>query len=85
MFGFIGVKMGRKLFCQEEVVKYVERSIILIRTEVQKIMSGRRISLSDEWMEENNMKVGDWVIIKPIKNGIEVIPAMIIPKVIEKI
>lgn len=57
----------------------------MIRTQVQKILSGRRISLSEEWMKENDLKVGDWVIVREFKNGLEIIPAIITPKIIEKI
>ena len=47
---------------------------------VQRIMSGRRISLPEWFMEENNLKVGDWILVQEVGNSLRIVPAVIIPK-----
>jgi hypothetical protein len=47
---------------------------------VQRIMSGRRISLPEWFMEENKLKVGDWVLIQEVGKALRIVPAVIIPK-----
>jgi bifunctional DNA-binding transcriptional regulator/antitoxin component of YhaV-PrlF toxin-antitoxin module len=46
----------------------------------QKILSGRRISLPVKWMKENNLKIGDWVLIYFKERHIEIVPAMVVEK-----
>ena len=47
---------------------------------VQKIMSGRRISLPEWFMEENSLKEGDWVLVQEVGNSLRIVPAVIVPK-----
>ena len=51
-----------------------------MRQQVHKVLSGRRLSLPKWFMEENNLKEGDWVIIKQYERSFEIIPARIVPK-----
>ena len=45
---------------------------------VQKILSGRRISLPVKWMKENDLKVGDWVLLIQHEKSFEIVPAEIV-------
>ena len=47
---------------------------------VQRIMSGRRISLPEWFMEENKLKVGDWVLVQEVGNSLRIVPAVVVPK-----
>jgi len=47
---------------------------------VKRIMSGRRISLPQWFMEENNLKVGDWVLVQEVGNSLRIVSAVVVPK-----
>lgn len=47
---------------------------------VQKILTGRRLSLPIQWMKENNLNVGDWVLIKNYEKHIEIVPAKVVER-----
>lgn len=47
---------------------------------VQRILSGKRISLPTWFMEENNLEEGDWVLVQEVGNSLRVVPAVVVPK-----
>ncbi len=52
--------------------------------QVQKVMSGGRITLNEDAREILNIKTGDYVILKIQKGMVQVIPANISPRNREK-
>lgn len=51
-----------------------------MKQSAQKILSGRRISLPVQWMKDNDLKIGDWVLIYNIERHIEIVPAMVVER-----
>ncbi len=51
-----------------------------MKQSAQKILSGRRISLPEQWMKDNDLKIGDWVLIYQIERHIEIVPAMVVER-----
>lgn len=51
-----------------------------MKQSIQKILAGRRLSLPRKWLEDNNLKVGDWVLIYKVENHIEIVPAMVVER-----
>ena len=47
---------------------------------VQKILSGRRISLPVKWMKKNDLKIGDWVLLIQHEKFFEIVPAEVVVK-----
>ena len=47
---------------------------------IQKVLSGGRISLPQDFVKRWNLKVGDFVIVREGEDGCEFLPAEIIPK-----
>lgn len=46
----------------------------------QKILSGRRIPLPEEFMEKYKIKEGDYVLLQEEKGRLSVVPAYVTPK-----
>lgn len=46
--------------------------------EVQKILSGRRLSLPKWFMEMNNLKEGDYVLLQEVGKHLRIAPAKIV-------
>lgn len=46
----------------------------------QKILSGRRIPLPEEFMEKHNIHEGDIVLLQEEKGKLSVVPANVTPK-----
>ncbi len=51
-----------------------------MKQKVQKILSGRRLSLPKQWLKDNDLKVGDWVLIYNRETYIEIVPAVVVEK-----
>ena len=49
-------------------------------TQVQRVLSGGRITLNEDVRESLNIKTGDYVILKIQKGSVQVIPADVSPR-----
>ncbi len=50
-------------------------------TQVQRVLSGGRITLNEDVRESLNIKTGDYVILKIQKGSVQVIPADVSPRI----
>ena len=54
--------------------------LLAMAEQVQKVLSGGRITINEEARESLNIKTGDYVILKIRKGLLEVIPANVSPR-----
>jgi len=57
-----------------------EKLFVAMTQQVQKVLSGGRITLNEDVREILNIKTGDYVILKIQKGMVQVIPADISPR-----
>ena len=51
-----------------------------VATQVQRVLSGGRITLNEDVRETLNIKTGDYVILKILRGMVQVIPADVSPR-----
>jgi bifunctional DNA-binding transcriptional regulator/antitoxin component of YhaV-PrlF toxin-antitoxin module len=56
------------------------RKTLAATTQVQRVLSGGRITLNEDVRESLNIKTGDYVILKILRGMVQVIPADVSPR-----
>jgi len=46
----------------------------------QKILKGDRVSIPREFLKQQNLQVGDYVLVESSDRGLKIIPARVVPR-----
>ena len=77
---YFSTKLGAQVLSRLSQVERWEKLFVEMTQQVQKVLSGGRITLNEDARETLKIKTGDYVILKIQKGKLEVIPASVSPR-----